>query len=273
MRLQRDILKTIIESKNPTFFTRLPPAVSGLLLRTLERIVHLDELCDFFDTHGDARNWDFIEAVFEYLDYGYTVSDSDLAHIPAEGRLICVSNHPQGPLDGLILLHLIGRVRRDVKIFLTDLLAQLENLSDLFLPFDQYSAGLQRQNLLAIRHTLFAEHALIFFPAAHVTKFGWRGLRDGRWHNGPVSCARKYNAPILPVAIKASNSPLYYALSLFNKHLSTLLLTHEMFAKRGARIPVNVGTLLPYGRFAHSGDNVSVQSQALRGHVRAMLRA
>lgn len=270
MRLQRDLLRTIIESKNPAFFERLPPAISGLLLRALERIVHLDELVEFFDQHGDQCNWDFIQAIFDYLDFAYTVSDEDRRRIPAEGRLICVANHPQGALDGLILLHLIGTVRRDVKVLLTDLLAKLDNLTDLFLLFDQYTAGLQKSNILAIRQALYAEQCVIFFPSGQVTKLTRRGLREQDWMAGPVACARKYYAPILPVAIQAYNSLLYYVLSPLNPHFATLLLAHEMFRKRDARIPVRIGTPLPATLFTESSDDAAAQSQRLREHVYAL---
>ncbi len=270
MRLKRDILRTIIESKNPTFFQRLPKVVSGTLLRTLERIVHIDELSQFFELHGDEKNWDFINSAFEYLDFAYTVSDEDRRRIPPEGRLICVANHPQGALDGIIMLHLIGTVRKDVKVLLTDLLAKLENLTDLFLLFDQYATGLQKKNILAIRQTLLEEHGIVFFPAGQVTKLTRRGLRDQDWMTGPVSCARKYHAPILPVAIKAYNSRLYYALSPLNRHFATLLLSHEMFRKRGARIPVRVGNLIPDSVFLESDADIATQSQLLRDHVHAI---
>jgi putative hemolysin len=267
MQLKKSDLRTIIESKNPTFFKRLPNVVSGALLRTLECIVHLDELSEFFALHGDKRNWEFIRAVFEYLDFSYAVPEDHLSRIPTEGRLICVANHPQGPLDGLIMLHLIGRVRQDVKIVLTDLLSRLDNLTDLFLLFDQYTSTLQKQNVLAIRQALLEEHTVIFFPAGQVTKLTWRGFSDPVWMSGPVSCARKYKAPILPVSIGAYNSWLYYALSPLNRHFSTLLLSHEMFRKRSAIIPVHVGELLPASLFTKPDIDIAAQSQLLREHV------
>lgn len=267
MQLKKDDLKTIIKSKNPTFFERLPDVVSGVLLRTLERIVHIDELSEFFTLHGDKQNWDFIQAVFEYLDFSYTVPEAHLDRIPVEGRLICVANHPQGPLDGLILLHLIGRVRKDVKIVLTDLLAKLDNLTDLFLVLDQYTSVLQRRNILAIRQALLGEHTVIFFPAGQVTKLTWRGIKDQVWRAGPISCARKYGAPILPVSIDAYNSWLYYALSPLNRHVSTLLLSHEMFRKRSATVPARIGKLLPASLFTKPDIDIAVQAQHLREHV------
>jgi putative hemolysin len=161
-------------------------------------------------------------------------------------------------------------VRPDVKILLTDLLAKLDNLQDFFLVFDQYTTKLQKQNVLAIRQALLAEQVVIFFPAGSVTKVTWRGIRDTVWMNGPVSCARKYQAPILPLAIDSRNSLLYYLIALINLNFSTALLTHEMFRKRGVTVPVRVGHLLPASSFTKSEDNVATQTHRLCEHVRLL---
>ncbi len=56
------------------------------------------------------------------------MSEAQLEHIPASGRVIIVANHPIGSLDGLALLRLLGRIRPDVKIVANQLLAQLTPL-------------------------------------------------------------------------------------------------------------------------------------------------
>jgi putative hemolysin len=48
--------------------------------------------------------------------------------------LLVVANHPSGALDALALLHLVGSVRRDVRIVANDLLGQVEGLRELLLP-------------------------------------------------------------------------------------------------------------------------------------------
>ncbi len=260
-------LKSIIEAKSPGFFEKWPGFVSTVLLRTLERVVHTRELQDFFARHGEKRNWEFIEAIFDYLDFSYCVSEEALSHIPAEGRLICVANHASGPLDGLILLHLIGRVRQDVKIVLTDLLAELEQLVDLFLLYDQYATRLQKRNILAIRKSLLAEQAVIFFPAGEVTKLSWRGLQEKSWMAGPLTLARKYDVPILPMHLQDRNSLGYYLSAGLHQNLSTLLLAHEMYKKRSRRVPVTTGDLIPGEQFRAETLDVSLQAERLKNEV------
>ena len=257
-------LKSIIEAKSPGLFEKWPPFISNTILRTLERLVHIRELQDFFAKHGEKQNWEFIEAVFEYLDFSYRCSEEALQKIPAEGRLICVANHASGPLDGLVLLHLIGRVRKDVKIVLTDLLAELEQLGDLFLLYDQYASKLQKKNILAIRKSLQQEQAVIFFPAGGVTKLSWQGLRETSWMAGPITLASKYDVPILPVHLQARNSLLYYLSAKIHHNFSTLLLAHEMFNKRSQRVPVTVGELTPASQLQDEKFDASAQAERLK---------
>ncbi len=260
-------LKSIIETKSPGFFQRFPSFLASALLRTLERIVHLEELHDFFARHGEKTDWQFIEAVFDYLDSSYTVPDRDVHNIPAQGRLICVANHATGPLDGLILLHLIGRVRQDVKIVLSDVLAELEQLRNLFLLYDLYTPQLQKQNILAIRRALLDEQAVIFFPAGQVTKLSWHGLKEQDWQLGPVSLARKYHVPILPVRLHARNSQLYYLSAILHRNFSTLLLSHEMFRQRSHVVPVTIGHLFPSDHFRIPQADIPIQTDILREYV------
>ena len=257
-------LKSIIEAKSPGFFEKWPRFVSAAILRTLEGIVHAKEVQEFFVKYGEKRDWEFIKVLFEYLDFSYRVDEDALQRIPAEGRLICVANHATGPLDGLILLHLIGRVRQDVKIVLTDLLAEVKQLEDLFLLYDQYASRLQKKNILAIRKSLLAEQAVIFFPAGEVTKLSWQGLREKSWMAGPITLAGKYDVPILPMHLQARNSWLYYLSAKLHPDLSTLLLMHEMFNKRAQRVPVTIGELIPGDRLRAEGLDAGEQADRLK---------
>lgn len=273
MIMKKQDLRTVIEAKSPDFFNRLPKVISTPVLRTLERIVHADELLDFFNRHGEKRNWQFIEAVFEYLNVSYQVSSKDLQKIPAQGRLICVANHATGPLDGLLLLHLIGQVRQDVKIVLTDILAGLDNLSDLFLLYDQYTSRLQKQNIAAIRQAILAEQAVIFFPAGEVTKLSRQGIYEQTWQVGAFSLARKYQVPIIPMAIRARNSWIYYLIALLHRNASTLVLSHEMFHKRFSTLPIIIGdVLLPEKLFPDPAADPHAQAQIVRASVRQLLQ-
>jgi putative hemolysin len=260
-------IRGIIESKNPQFFHKMPRFLGNAIVFFLERVIHVREMNDFLAQHGHKKHWDFVDAMFEYIDFGYTLTDEDRKHIPAKGRLLCVANHTLGPLDGLALLRVISEVRGDVKIVASDVLQDVDNLFDLILPYDLYSTKLQKRNIVKITRSLLHEHAIIFFPAGAIAKLTRRGIVDGPWQQGPVRLSQKYNAPILPIHVRARHSALYYLVALLNENLSTFLLPHESLKQRSQRIKVTIGAPLSYERLTEWAEDIPTQTQFLRQHL------
>lgn len=260
-------LKKAIELKSPDFFTKLPGFLEPAVLRFFEKITHVKEIQTFFDLHGRTKNLEFIGEVFKYLDFRCQVSDEDIKKIPLSGKLICVSNHNLGLLDGLSILKTIGTVRRDVRIIVSDVLTPVENMADLFLFYDLYSSSMQKENLKKIQSALQEERAIIFFPSGSVAKLTIRGIREGSWRQGPVLLARKYGVPVLPICVNSQNSFLYYLVTLINPDISTLLLLREMFKKRSHSISLKIGEPIAGVEFQRSDMDVAAQTELLKDHV------
>ncbi len=260
-------LKKAIELKSPDFFTKLPGFLEPAVLRILEKITHVEEIQTFFDSHGRKKNFEFIDEVFKYLDFRCQVSGEDIKKIPSSGKLICVSNHQLGILDGLSILKTVGTVRSDVSIIVSDVLAPVENMTDLFLFYDIYSSSMQKYNLKKIQSALQEERAIIFFPSGSVAKLSLKGIREGSWRQGPVLFARKYGVPVLPICVNSKNSFLYYLVTLINSDISTLLLSHEMFKKRSHTISLKIGEPIAGVEFQHSDMDVAAQTELLKENV------
>ena len=260
-------IRSLIETKSPQFFRKIPGFAGHAIVYALERLIHVRELNEFLAQHGHKISWDFVDAMFEYLDFGYILDEEARQHIPAQGRLLCVANHTLGPLDGLALLKVIGEVRKDVRIVASDVLQEVENVSDLILPYDLYSTKLQKRNIIGITRALQQEQAVIFFPAGEVAKLTRRGITDAPWRQGPVRLAQKYDVPILPIHVNARHSTLYYFVALLYPHLSTFLLPHESLKKRSKRIRITIGEPLLYEHLAAQSSDISSQTRFLRQHV------
>lgn len=260
-------LKKVIEQKSPGFFRVLPGFLSTAVVRFLERVNHLKEIQDFFDQYGDKSNWEFIDAVFQYLDFRYVVSDEDIKKIPAKGKLICVANHTLGALDGLSLLKIIGSVRKDVKIVVNDILLPLESMKDMLLFYDLYSNGMQKTNIQRIRSALSEDNAVIFFPSGTVAKLTVRGVQEADWNTGPVVFARKYGAPVLPMYVHAHSSLLYYLISFINPELASLFLAQAIFHQHSQSIRVKIGELIPCDALERYGRDGAAQTEFLRERV------
>jgi putative hemolysin len=234
-----------ISTKFPGFNQRAP-IIRNSALGILRKITREKEINAFLKEHKGNRSFDFIDRIFEYFNFSYSVSQRERNNIPAQGRVIIIANHPIGSLDGLALLRLVSEVRRDVKIVANDMLMAFEALHDLLLPLDNMTRATYKQSYKAILQSLNNDEAVIIFPAGEVSRASPQGIRDGKWQAGFLHFARKTESPILPVFIGAKNSWLFYSASMLFKPLATALLAHEMFNKHSVDIRFRVGEMIPH---------------------------
>ena len=221
-----------------------PTVVRNCVVYLLKKLLHQEEINDFM-LHGEAyRGFDFVEAVLEYFNFGYTVSNKDKANIPSSGRVIIIANHPLGALDALALISLIKEIRSDVKVLANDVLMQIEPLSNLLIPIDNLTGTTAKESIKKVYDVLENDEALIIFPSGEVSRAHPTGIKDAKWHKGFLKFAQKSNSPLLPVFIDAKNSPLFYTFSMINKKLSTFLLASEMFKKRSKVISFKIGEMI-----------------------------
>ncbi|MGO4223009.1 lysophospholipid acyltransferase family protein [Lysobacter sp. TAF61] len=237
-------LERRLQERFPHWFDGRRASIARPLLRTLGRWSRFDQIEAFLQANGHLRDFDFVSAGLDHLQVRYMADPTEVARIPASGRLLVVANHPSGAIDALALLDLVGRVRRDVKIVANDLLSALEPLSGLLLPVRILGGRPSPQSLQAIDDALRAGQCVIVFPAGEVARLGLKGVTDGRWRRGFLRFARASGAPVLPVRIEARNSALFYGASALFKPVGTALLAREMFARRAHRISMRIGTLL-----------------------------
>ncbi|MCX6147624.1 MAG: GNAT family N-acetyltransferase [Candidatus Kapabacteria bacterium] len=257
----------IVDKGLSPYLDKLPKSISKFISFLLHKILYVNEMTKFIQSHQSRRGLDMIEDFLEYLDFSYTISDKDKRRIPAEGKLICVSNHPLGGLDGLVLLQTIGEVRKDVKILANGILANIEAISGNFIPIEMYSNGPKRSQLESIKKCLENEEAIIIFPAGEVSRMSGLGIKDKDWSRSALYFASKYNAPILPMFVKGRNSLLFYFTSIISKKLAMFLLPSEMFNKKGKTIHIRVGDPIPAKVFSSGVVNQNYMIKLLKKHT------
>jgi putative hemolysin len=250
MNSMRIDVRALLESYAPSFWKGLPASLRPLMVRIFRKILCVTRIEDFYEKHRGIRGFNLIDDILDVLDKTYLVTARELEHIPASGHVVCVSNHPLGGLDALMILRVIGEIRSDVRIVVNDALLALDGFTDLFLPVDVFSGKNNRTNVKAIHAALDKNQAVIFFPAAEVSRISLRGITDTKWHTGAVRFAQRHHAPLLPIRIDARNTILFYAMSLMMKSFSTLLLPREVFQSRCAPVRLRIGEIVPYEAFA-----------------------
>lgn len=257
----------IINSRIPSFMQKSPSFLRNTVLKSIVLIMCEKRFNGFLCSYTDPEGIDFIDSLFEYLDFSYIVSGKDREKIPCEGRLICVANHPLGALDALAVIKAIHEVRQDVRIIANDLLTDIEGIREFLLPLNIYSKETVKDRLLAIGNALEREEAVIIFPSAEVSRTRWGVIADPPWHKGAIYLAKKYHAPVLPVFIRARNTSLFYVASLLSRKLSALLLPSEILKKKSASIHLLIGSHIPAYAFFNSFLKDREMIKLLRKHV------
>ncbi|HEX7916934.1 lysophospholipid acyltransferase family protein [Rudaea sp.] len=254
-----------------SFFEKFPRLAAGRarsfsqpVVELLRKVACEDRINRVLAEFAPRTGFDFVERALEGFRISYRIAHTDRENIPAEGRVVIVANHPLGAFDALALVHLVGSVRRDVRILANDVLTQLAQLSSLLLPVNVFGgSGASAGRLRDAYRALENEQALIVFPAGEVSRMGPQGVRDGRWSSGFVRMARHAGAPVLPVHIAAHNSPTFYGVSMLAKPLSSLLLPREMFVPQ--QLGISVGE--PVAATELGADKAEPVAQAMRRHV------
>ena len=222
---------------------RCPKLLRRLLLLTLQWLICERRINRFLSQHAMTRDFDFVDQVFQLVPTDCTVRHSDLENIPARGRVIIVANHPLGGLDGLALLRLVSSVRRDVRIVVNELLLNITQLNNLFLPVDAMGGETRKADISRILDALNNDEAVIIFPSGEVSRAGPKGIRDRKWLPGFIQLAKTACAPVLPVHIKARNSNLFYVVSRISRPLSMLMLPREMLGF-GGQMKFTIGQMI-----------------------------
>lgn len=238
-----NIAKSMLKNKK---IKKLPKPLKRLVVESMRKIIHEDEINRFMGQNSEKEGVDFIDSVLEHFNISYSVSNTQKANIPAMGRVIIIANHPLGALDALALIKMVNEVRSDIKILANEILNKIENISDLLLYVDNNTNKTTKEAIKQIYNALEEEKAVIIFPAGEVSRIRPTGVKDIHWTKGFLNFSKKTRSPILPVYIDARNSKLFYTTSTFNKPLSGLLLANEMFKKYNYEIKFRIGGLVPF---------------------------
>lgn len=248
--MQKIDLRKIMADKNP----KLPKLLPNFLIRYLERIIHVEELNAFIEANNDKFGLDFVEAALD--NFGVNIHVHGRENIPEDGRFIFASNHPLGGIDGMALMLVVGRKRKDVLFPVNDLLMNIPNLKMLFIPINKH--GSNAENARIIDDTFAGDKTMLYFPAGLCSRKQQGQIVDLEWHKTFVSKARRHKRNVVPVYIEGRNSNFFYTLANLRTrlgikaNLEMLFLVDEMFKQKNKDIVITFGEPIPYTYFDKS---------------------
>ncbi len=212
------------------------------------------------------------------LNLSINVHPDQLNHIPAEGPLVIVSNHPFGGADGIVLSYLVEQRRKDLKVFVTNMLSeQLPAAKPYFLDVELYSDGHQHKarNQQAVSAAIdYVKNggALVIFPAGTPaqaqTPFG--EAEDLPWKTGAAKIIQESKAPVIPVFFEGQNSVFFQSVGIFFsrfKSVRTLLLAKELLNKKNKEISVRIGSKIPFSNIENFSLHETLKFLRARVHL------
>lgn len=177
------------------------------------------------------------------------VAETGRSLLPSSGPAILVANHPTGLADGVAVWQSVKRRRPDMRFLVNgDALRVAPGLVDVMIPIELVPARRSRAaTRTAHRHLESAidrGQLLVVFPSGRLAHLSWRGLTERPWLPSVLSIARRHRLPLVPLHIKARNSPAFYALSMLARELRDVTLFRELLNKRGRRFRLSYGPSL-----------------------------
>lgn len=163
------------------------------------------------------------------------------AQIPTAGPLIAFANHPLNGADGISIAASISKVRKDVKVVLTDALRDVPGLAEnAFLLQTQSSPSARNYNkkiIQDIKEYLKQGGAIVIFPSGEVSQKNVEGsphvVLDREWRRGIYELYQAVpESSIAPVYVGGKSSDFFLQMKSININLAALfhlkdLMTHS----------------------------------------------
>ena len=239
----RHVVDELIEDRAPKLIhTPFWPMIKGLgypVLGYRKAVAMVDAI---FALSGTAC----LDWMSEYLQLKTQVSGLD--NIPESGACVIVANHPGGIADGIALWDSIKQRRSDTIFFANhDGLKVCPGLKDTIIPVawrdEERTREQTRETLKRSRDAFKAGQCIVIFPAGRMAEWSWKKwqLREKPWQPTAISLARKYKAPIIPLAVNQRMPFLYYLLAQFSEELKDMTVFQGLIGKKTARYRLDYG--------------------------------
>lgn len=231
----------VFHDKNP----KLKRFIPKFLINYLKRITHQEEINKFIADNKDIYGIEYAEAIVANFKSRYKIIGEE--NIPKDGRFVFVANHPLGGMDGMVFVAAVGRFFRNLKFPVNDILMNLTNLREIFLPVNKHG-GHSREAARAIDEAYASDNQMLMFPAGLVSRKRKNGvIKDLDWKPNFIKKAKAHERDIIPVHISGRNTNRFYNLANWRKKLGIkaniemLYLVDELYLQRNKTINITFG--------------------------------
>lgn len=229
------------ESKNkiPTLNQRAL-SFSKLLMGALKT----DRFARIRSGNQDADMLDLVDLLIDDLGMGLNYNEAELLNIPESGPFILIANHPMGGIDGLILLKLVAKRRKDIHIFANFMLSSVDTVNKYFTPLKALEQGQSFEHLA--KQQIALGGGVVVFPAGMVSAYNLKAktVRDRLWSPDVVKFIQIAQVSVVPVFIRGTNKLLLHLLDRINPRLVSQAIPKGFFGTKEREVLVRVGKVI-----------------------------
>lgn len=253
------------------------PRVKRMIIRLIERATGQPYLKWLYDEHraNPVPGESFWDAAVRKLELKIVCNEAELASWPRTGPLVVVCNHPYGVLDGVVICHLVSKIRQDFRVLTNSVLYRAEEIRGYLLPIDfsetEEALKINLKSRAEAKAHLLNGGCLIVFPAGGVstTPTVWhKRAVDTDWKTFTARLITQAKPPVAPVFFAGQNSRLFQVASHLSMTLRLSLLFKEVHDRIGSELHVRLGTAVPFDRLPAMDDR-----HAFMGRLREMTYA
>ncbi len=249
-------------SENYHFFKRS-------FIRSIELLTGQRKIYDLYKQYHaemeEQEHFFFDEAVHR-LDLNINYNADALDTIPKTGPLVIVANHPYGVLDGIVMNHLVYKIRKnDFKVLTNTALYKMKEANPTLLPIDfDMTAEAMKTNLdtrKQARDILKNGGCIAVFPAGGVSSIPtWkdRVAQDTEWQSFIGSLIHGSKATVVPLFFEGQNSRLFQVCSLFSLTIRLSLYIKELADRIGSKVGVQIGKPIAYDDLEYLKDKADL---------------
>ncbi len=266
--IMRIDIDNVLRQRLPWHYKYIPRFV----IRGLEKIICQKRLNELLVHNGMSKGVDFCRGVIDELGVDYKVEGKFPSDDP---RVVIVSNHPLGGLDGMVLADMVSRQyggEKELKFVVNDLLTFVEPLRSIFLGVNKHGSQ-SRHAAEKLENAFASDKPIVMFPAGLVSRKGKGGVvEDLRWNKMVVNKAVAYKRNIIPVYFDGHNSQFFYKFANLRVRLGLkfniemVCLPREIFNSEGSTFKIRIGEPIRWESL-RGGRDAQIQADRLREAV------
>ena len=239
----------VLRQRLPRHYKYIPK----FLIRWVERTICQERMNELLVHLEGKKDAEFCRKLMSLLNITVNVNGEEKLPSPENRRVVIVSNHPLGGLDGIAYIDYITRVYGGkVNFIVNDILMVLKPLHGVFLPINKHGKQ-SRQSFKAIEEAFAGNDPIIIFPAGLVSRRSKDGgIADLRWQKMFVNKCIEHQRDVIPMFFGGENSAYFYNFAKWRKriglkfNIEMVYLPREMCQSENAVYSINIGDTISW---------------------------